>query len=109
MPKATPTELISAAQAYTTEHNCPYANDVLRSQEIREAERDQQLGSAARILSKIDILLLDLGVFHKDNQCPPTHIGHKLSPEWRMWVSEVDVAESMINSALGARAHALAS
>lgn len=96
MTKVTQAELITTAEQLVGEHDCPYAHELLRSKAI------QHLGALGFSATKLDNLLMDLGLLHSRNTCPPTHHGRGLSHEWMVWSGDV--------AAIGiqARAHGLA-
>ena len=105
-PRATPTELIQTAQALADTHDCPYASDILESEEIGElaAASPQHLGYAGRILAYIDGMSLDLSNYHRNDTCRPIQTSNgRETPEHRTWSTELYLTKSLIRN-LGLRA-----
>lgn len=105
MSKATPTELIQAAQSYAENHECPYASDVLASPEIGDFAtlRLGQLGNTGVLLTKIDEIYLDLKNFHSNDTCRPTKVDGRATSESRLWDAQLHHTKSLI-SHMGLRA-----
>ena len=79
-------ELISTAQTFTTEHDCPYAEQIIRTDEQRRA-----FGSHGMSLLTLEHLVAELGTLHADDTCPPTHVDNYPTTEWAEWVKDVRV------------------
>ena len=79
-------ELISTAQTFTEEHDCPYAEQVLRTDGLR-----RQFGSRGMSMLTLDHLVAELPSLHADGSCPPTHVDNYPTTQWAEWVKDVRV------------------
>lgn len=82
MPGASRTELITTTQDFVDDHDCSYAERLLR------VETSQRTGSYGIALAVLSGHVTELVKLHNDNSCPPTHINNGPTSEWADWVQD---------------------
>ena len=85
MPTASRTELITTTEGYRADHDCAYADRLIR-QETR-----LRAGSYGISLAALSGHVNELVRLHSDNACPPTHIDNSPTSEWADWVQDTAI------------------
>lgn len=74
---------LGAVKAMADDHECPYAEQLLR-----EDER-QRIGASGIRSAILASLVSELEGLHAGGDCPPTHVGAGPTTEWANWVKDV--------------------
>lgn len=85
MPNASRAELIGTAEGYVEEHNCSYADRLIRQ------ETSQSMGSYGIANAVLTGHVQELVKLHSDDTCPPTHVDKSPTREWADWVQDTAV------------------
>ncbi len=78
-------ELAAVAEGYSSDHDCPYA------EQLTAVDKQKQMGSYGINLATLSRLTAELEQLHTANDCPPTHVGTGPTSEWVEWVKDIRV------------------